>query len=169
LFRKIWWNRAAVALQIAFGLVMLVYNLHQSNNKANLMLATRNTPLYGIWTVDDFSVGAVSRPPLLTDDQRWRRLIIDSNDSVAAQGMTGAMQYLHFHPDPRDNGFSLTRYGDPGWIAEFSYDNSKPDSLVLRGRMGGQPTTITLHREDESQFLLTSRGFHWIQEMSVNQ
>jgi len=34
--------------------------------------------LYGIWEVDSFEADGVIRPSLLTDEQRWRRVLIDA-------------------------------------------------------------------------------------------
>ena len=53
--------------------------------------------------------------------------------------------------------------------AEFAYENPQPDVLILTGKIGEQPVSAMLHKEDESNFLLNSRGFHWIQEFSVNR
>ena len=58
---------------------------------------------------------------------------------------------------------------DPGRIAEFTYENPRPDLLILTGKMGGHPASATLHKEDESEFFLKRRGFHWIQEVAVNR
>ncbi len=68
LFRRKRLNQAAIALQVAFGLVLLTYNLYHSRNKAEQMIEARDTaPLYGIWSVDEFKIGGEVRPPLLTD------------------------------------------------------------------------------------------------------
>jgi uncharacterized membrane protein YphA (DoxX/SURF4 family) len=68
LFRVKWLNRSAVALQVAFGVVLLSYNLYQSNQKAKHLVEFReNSPLYGIWSVDEFKVdGQVAAPLIAT-------------------------------------------------------------------------------------------------------
>lgn len=60
-------------------------------------------------------------------------------------------------------------HADPNWLAEFTHENSQPDRLVLTGTIGGHPISMTLHKEDESKFLLKSRGFHWVQDFAVNR
>ena len=163
LAQRIWLNRTFVVLQIAFGVLLLGYNLYRSHQIVSQRDAGKNTPLYGIWAVDDFTVAAQARPPLVTDPLRWQRFIVESTEGAAVQGMTGSMEYLYFHPNSPRNGFSLTRYGDPSWLAEFTYDKSNPGGLFLSGKMDGVPITIKLHREDEAKFLLKP-GFRWIQD-----
>ena len=164
LFRKLWLNRAFVVLQLAFGFVLLVHDLQQWHRFAAQIEDSRNTELFGIWSVDDFNLDTQPRPPLLSDPLRWQRLIVDSMDGAVIQGMTGPFQYVYFHPNARGKNFTLTRYGDPSWVAEFTYDNSDPNSLVLTGRLNGRPASIKLHKEDESKFPLNSNGFHWIHD-----
>jgi len=36
-------------------------------------------PFYGIWSVDEFAADGEVRPPILTDNLRWQRVIFDSN------------------------------------------------------------------------------------------
>lgn len=164
LFRKVWLNRVSVALQLAFGFVLLVHDLQAWHHFGAQIEADRKTELSGIWSVDDFNFDSQTRPPLLTDPVRWQRFIIEARDGAVIQGMTGPMQYVYFHPNARGKGFTLTRYGDPDWVAEFNYDNSDPNLLLLTGRLNGRPASIKLHKEDESKFPLKSNGFHWIQD-----
>lgn len=160
LFQRVWLNRTSVALQIAFGVLLLGYNLHRTHQIASQVESAKNTPLYGIWSVDDFNGDSQANPA----PPRWRRFIVESAGDATVQETTGSLQYLYFHPNSRMRAFSLTRYGDPGWIAEFTYDNSKPGFLFLTGTIAGRHTQIALHREDESKLQLKSHGFRWIQD-----
>jgi hypothetical protein len=78
--------------------------------------------------------------------------------------MTGAAQTLYLHLDAARNNLLLTQPGNPGWFAEFAYDNSRPDSLVLTGKMGGVPAVMRLHREDESKMPVNDPDIHWIHD-----
>jgi len=163
LSQRIWLNRTLVGLQIAFGLLLVVHDLRRAHEIVSLRDAGKNTPLYGVWSVDDFSVDAQPRPPLVNDPLRWQRFVVESNEGVAIQEMNGSLLYLHLHPNSLRSAFSLTRYDDPSWVAEFTYDNSSPGSLSLAGKMDGRLITIKLHREDEAKYLLKP-GFRWIQD-----
>lgn len=170
LFRRPVLNGLAILLQIAFGVVLLVFNVYRDDQKTRQLIQSRTTaPLYGIWSVDEFKIDGQVRPPLLTDPIRWNRLIVESVQDAEIQPMTGQFRYLYLHFDEQNKSFSLTSPYGPGWIARFAYESPRPDLLVLTGKMDGQPVSVTLHKEDASKFLLNSRGFHWVQEYSVNR
>ena len=166
LFQRAGLNRTAIALQIAFGLALFSYGLYRSHQFAEMVAARRHAPLYGIWLVDDFQMEGQTYPPLATDPFRWHRLIIESTDDATVQTMTGAREQLHLHPDPGMSGFTLTRYSDPNWIAQFTCDHPQPELLLLQGKIAGRPISMKLHREDESKFILNNRPFRWIQNMA---
>ena len=48
---------------------------------------------------------------------------------------------------------------------------SRPDAdhVALEGQLFGAPASIRLKHENDSQFLLLSRGYHWINEMPFNR
>ncbi len=168
LFRRPWLSRTAVALQVAFGLVLLAYNLDHTGRRTQQAMQARSTaPLYGIWLVDEFKINGEALPPLLTDPIRWRRIIVESAEDAGVQPMSGPVQYRYLHLDRQNHKFTLT--GNGSKRAEFAYENPQPDVLILTGKIGEQPVSAMLHKEDESTFLLNSRGFHWIQEFSVNR
>jgi uncharacterized membrane protein YphA (DoxX/SURF4 family) len=169
LFRNQWLNWSAVALQVAFGVVLLSYNFYRTDQKTKQVELGRNTPLYGIWSVDEFKVDEHVGGPPLTDQARWQRLVIDSRTDGMVEPGRGPKQHLLLHFDPLKKAFSMTSQMDPNWLAEFAYEKPQPDLLVLTGRIGGRPASATLHKEDESKFLLKSRGFHWIQDVSVSR
>lgn len=152
LFRRKSLNRAALVLQIAFGVVLLSYNVYRSHQAASQLAAARKAPLSGIWDVDEFQINGEARPPLATNAHRWQRMIIDYADQVEVQVMTGATSSLFLRSDPRVKSLVLTQPGNPNWIAELTYDDSRPGFLVLSGKMGGLPVLLRLHREDESSF-----------------
>ena len=169
LFRNRLLNRTAIALQIAFGIVLLSFNVWHGHVKVERMVAARaSMPLYGIWLVDDFTFNGQSLPPLTTDSQRWQRFIFESPGDAAVQPMKGPIRFFYLHFDERGRRLLLTKQDDPGWTAQFSYERPQPDALLLTGNIAGTPVSVSLHREDENKFSLTSRGFHWIQENSAN-
>jgi uncharacterized membrane protein YphA (DoxX/SURF4 family) len=164
LFQRRSLNRLAVVLQIAFGVVLLSYNLAHSYRVSSQMEASRKTPLYGIWMVDDYELNGEAKAPLTNDAHRWQSLIVNSGSEVVVHVMTGAAQVLYLHLDPARNSILLTQPGNPGWLAEFAYDNSRPGSLVLTGKMGGVPAVMRLHREDESKMPVNDPDIHWIHD-----
>jgi hypothetical protein len=165
LFRRKTFNRAAVILQISFGILLFSYDACRSYQYSSKLAAERKGPLCGIWFVDDYEINGESRPPMSNNPHRWQRVIVDSADQVVVQVMTGDVQALYLHSDPRLKTFVLTEPGIASWIAELTYDDSKPGSMILSGKMGGLPMLIRLHREDESKLPLNNHTLHWVQDV----
>jgi len=168
-FRSPRLHRVAVALQVLFAIVLLGNDLYRSRQEVRELAEQRRaTPLYGIWSVEEFSLGDQIRPPLLTDPQRWQRLIVDVH-GAALQPMSGPLGYFTLKIDPTSKSFVLAKPEDWTWRADFTFDNPQPDRLILHGQLDGQLVTVNLHRIDQAQFLLLNRGFHWINEFSMNR
>lgn len=166
LFQRLWLNRAAVVLQIAFGVVLLSYDFYSAHHMVTALKAYRSTVLYGIWSVDDYEVNGAFKPPLSTDPHRWQRLIFDSKVDVFVQVMTGDSQYLFARVDPLRHSLVLTEPRNAEWIAELNYDDSHANFLVLTGKMGGLPVLIRLHRIDDSKFPINDHAIHWVRDAS---
>ena len=164
LFRRKSLNQAVVVLQIAFGIVLLSYDVYRAHEIATQKVLSKNTPLYGIWLVDDYQVDGRPIAALSSDAHRWQRMIVNSSDNAVVQVMTGAFSSLHLRADSHSDSLVLTQAGNPNWIAELAYDNSRPGSLVLTGKMGGLPVEIRLHREDLSKFPLSNPTIHWVND-----
>jgi hypothetical protein len=43
------------------------------------------------------------------------------------------------------------------------------DRLILEGQFGADRIKVELKKADEREFLLTGRGFHWVQEFPFNR
>lgn len=169
LFKRKRLNQLALALQLLFGIVLLGQDLYHRERDARRVVEIRSeTPLYGIWSVEEFTVDGQVVPPLLTDPVRWQRLVVESSEGVMVQAMNGSPQYFALSIDPAKKSFSMTKPNDWTWRTELTYDNLQPDVLTLRGQMDGHQMAVTLRRVSESQFLLMNRGFHWINEYPVN-
>ncbi len=94
LFRSQGLNRAAVALQVAFGVVLLSYNLYQSDHRAKEAAAFRVTaPLYGIWSVDQFKLDGNTVTSPLPDQPNWQRVVFDSPLDGTVEPRRGPTQH----------------------------------------------------------------------------
>lgn len=63
------------------------------------------------------------------------------------------------------------RAGDPNWKANFTIETDKPSpgSILLSGEMDGKKVQAKLRKLPLNNFLLNSRGFHWISEFPFNR
>ena len=165
-------NRIALAIQLAFGLYLAAMNLNSAHLRWYQAGGGSPKPeLYGIWNVDNMTVDGQLHPPLLTDGQRWRRVLFESYSDVDIQKMDGNIFYFTAsakpgHLDLRDRGPAppLGYSGHPGLSGNFAVERPSPNRLLLDGSMGGHPVHAELTRVDLRQFTLLSRGFHWINE-----
>jgi hypothetical protein len=63
----------------------------------------------------------------------------------------------------------LTKREDLDAKSTFSYQRPAPGLLTVTGTMDGETIQAKLRLADSRSFLLTSRGFHWINEYPFNR
>ena len=163
-------NRIAFAAQIVVGVWLLGMNAYASRVFWYQFGRGRPlSPLYGIWDVEQQSVDGQLRPPLLTDSGRWRRVIFDFATGVTLQRIDDSITYYGASIDAKNKTLVVTRNQDKNWKANFTFERPAPDQMSLDGNMDGHVVRMQLKRIDPNQFLLVSRGFHWIQEYPFNR
>jgi hypothetical protein len=166
LFRRRWLNVCVLVLQLAFLLYTAGFDLYQTNQGLKRFTAT--PPLYGIYAVDEFAVDGQVRPPLFTDESRWRRFTFDRFNSVGISPADGPTQRYIAKVDLAGKSLQLTRRGDQ-WKASFTLETPSPGLVTLNGEMDGKKIQAKLRKLDSKSFLLNSRGFHWINEFPYNR
>jgi hypothetical protein len=127
------------------------------------------SPLYGIWQVDEFEVDGKVRPPLVTDAERWRRVVFDHPTMLAVQLMSDRRIRYMLNLDPSAKTMVLTKRDDPAWKVELTYQEPEPGLIALEGTIDRQKIRAKLRRTDNPDFLLINRGFHWINEYPFNR
>ncbi|WP_334024392.1 DoxX family protein [Nocardia terpenica] len=126
-------------------------------------------PLYGIWSVQDFERDGQALPPLLTDGNRWQRIVFDTPGVMTYQRMDGTLVDTELDVDTAGHRLTLAEASNgtdaqPKPLGEFTFQQDSPDRLRLEGRLDGHPVTIALDRVDPNSFRLRSTGFRWIQD-----
>ena len=170
LFRSPRANRIALVVQILFGLWLIGANLYGSISVYNIYGPGRpKSPLYGIWDVQNFTVDGQSRAPLLTDAQRWRRVVFDFPQYMSTQGMDDSLHTFGVAIDAKSKTLALTSFTAKNWKANFSFAQPAAGELLLDGLMDGQRIHAQLQLFDRNKFPLVSRGFHWISERPFNR
>jgi hypothetical protein len=169
LFRTRRANRIALAAQVALGLWILVPAILGSWVAWDAYGGGREkSPLYGIWNVVEFSADGEDRPPLLTDEDRLRRVIFDDPAMVTYQHMDDSLVYNGATIDVDRRTIALTKYDDESGTATFTFEQPAADRLVLDGELNGRKVRMSLERLDTNTFTLVNRGFHWVQEYPYN-
>ena len=163
-------NRSAVAAQLLFGFFLLAMNAYGSWTLWHQYGGgSPKSALYGIWNVEQLVIDGQPRPALVSDQQRWRRVIFDVPTRAAFQKMDESLARYGAAIDSKEHTLKLTKNDDPGWKAKFSYVRPSSDRLLLDGEIDGHKETMELQLVDRGRFLLVSRGFHWIQEYPFNR
>lgn len=121
-------------------------------------------PLYGIYYTEEFSRNNEILPPLATDTTRWKRLIITSPAYASIQFMNDSTKWFAIKIDTNTKTFVVNPPGDTTKRTLFSYSVAAPELLF-----SGDSVRIKMKRFDERNFLLMSRGFHWVNELPFNR
>jgi len=170
LFGRKWLNRGALALRTVFIVGYSGLSLYQGwegiQEYGNL---APKPPLYGIWNVDDFVIDGEPRPPLVTDETRWRRMIFSYPGLMAIQSMGGSRTRYRIVLSTEKKTMAITKRDDPKWRSGLIYRQPGPKLLSVEGTFDGHKIRARMSRMDESQFLLVTRGFHWINEYPYNR
>ncbi|WP_312884761.1 DoxX family protein [Nocardia barduliensis] len=162
-------NRIAAAAQILLGVWLLFSNVYTGWDRYNEHGAGRpEPPLYGIWSVTEFSVDGTPLPPLTTDELRWQRLVFD-RDGATVQRMDGQLLPVLAMVDA--DARTLVMIAPPTAagaqaqpLGSFGFDRPAPERLTLTGLLAGRPVSVALTSVALDGFPLRSRGFHWVQE-----
>ena len=126
-------------------------------------------PLYGIWDVLTMTIDGVERTPLLTDDERWRRVIVENANLLAFQRMDNTFVFLPAKTDPEARTITLTMgTAAENLVGRLVFDR-RDLSMSLDGDIDGRTVHMSLQAVDHTQFPLLRRGFNWVQEYPFNR
>jgi hypothetical protein len=154
--------RTAIVIWLVVGSLQAAWASRQKFQQTG-----RHAKLHGVWNVDELTVDGIPRPPLLSDATRWQRVIFTRGRTMAVEQVNARRDRYTLMADA--SGFILKKPDDPLWQASFFSEERNPNTLRIRGDMDGRKITATLRRMPEPEFLLTSRGFHWINEAPYNR
>lgn len=166
--RPPWLHHGLRVLRTALVILFVVQSFQRTLfTRRMYRLPDDRAPLHGIWNVDELTVDGVARPPLLTDGTRWQRVVFTGRRGMTIQLVNDTRERYSVMHDL--SGFILKKREDPLWQGSFFSKRSDPRTLLVEGHMDGRKITATLHKLPEPKFLLTSRGFHWINEQPFNR
>jgi uncharacterized membrane protein YphA (DoxX/SURF4 family) len=156
-------NRIAVVGQVVLGLWMLGTQLFDGWTLYHQIGPDQaKPPLYGIWNVAEFTFDGRTRPPVLTDKLRWRRVIFDAPGVFTFQHMDDSLGGMAATVSTDRHVIDL-RLPDGSQIGTLTFSQPAADRLVLDGRVKGRTLHARLERVDIHSFSLVNCGFHWVQ------
>jgi hypothetical protein len=149
--------------------VVLAMSLKEVRDVYQMIASTaRRSPLYGVWRVDDFQVDGRTVAPF-ADPSRWRRVIFEMRFMMSVQLMSDSRVRTNVKLDEKNRTLVVSRRDDPAWDGRLTYQRPNPDTLIIDGNLGGKNLHALCHREPLPKFLLTTRGFHWVNEFPFNR
>lgn len=120
-----------------------------------------------VYEVETFRKNGALHPPLVTDPERWRRLAI-SPSGFAATLMDGSK--LRYKIERADDGVTLTISQPTGELAGTLVEALVDEEHTrLVGTLEGAELELEMRRIRDTGFLLTSRGFHWVNDVPFNR
>lgn len=146
--------------------------------------------IWGIHDVESFVADGEELPPLLTDETRWRALVVDRALPTrwGEEEFPGRISVLHMdgsrtsHPVMLDEETdTITRVPDEQPTLEAAreagievtdvlrYERGDEGVLRVTGTWQGQEIEVVLRERDLSALELPGRGFHWINEVPYNR
>jgi hypothetical protein len=128
----------------------------------------------GHWEVARFTRDGAEVPAIVTDATRWRRLQLVRMDGklyLRWRNMDESKGPLYVaNLDEPGRSLALTPdEGESGAPAKLTLQRGDGDHFTLSGTVGKDTLTVELARLDVGKMLLTSRGFHWINEEPFNR
>ena len=166
--RKLRIAAAVLALLFVGGTSGLSFKQSWDQRKMIHEMRFGGTPLLGVWNVDELTVDGVAHPPLTTDLTRWRRFVVSGKQFGVMQLMDDSRTRYALAFDEKAKSLTLTKRTDPKFKAVFNYRHDA-NTLFLDGTFEGKKMVATLYKAPDRDFLLNSRGFHWINEVPFNR
>lgn len=157
--KAVFWIKSAL-LVILVG-IFLFQALGNGRGKQN----TNLPHLFGVWEITEFIKNGDTIPPLITDEERWRYLIVDHN-TTTVKTMNDENHFYQFETDSVAKKIKLHGSGTTSEKYNFSYDLLESETLKLKGTLYLNDLDITLKRKE---LFLYSRGFNWINEKPLNR
>jgi hypothetical protein len=172
LARRAGLRRGLAALQVIFG-AWLIVSSYQSTTQsyATFGAGAPRPPLYGIWDIERMEIDGVERAPLVTDYDRWRRMVIQAPTMVAFQRMNDTFQSVNVRVDAEAKTMTFTRGGGPqaAEMGKFTFEQPTPDRLIAHGELDGRPMRLETRRFPHEQLQMFNNRFRWIQDFPFNR
>jgi hypothetical protein len=129
--------------------------------------------LSGFWNVQNFKRDGVELPPLFTDTERGRRVILEEHSGGLRMIALGASnQWLGFWmvgPGSSDEKLLLSTDSKDDPVVTFALAHPAAEQITISGDFKGHAIVVTLKQADKIDTRLFNRGFHWISEEPFNR
>lgn len=168
-FKTKWKRVTAVTFKAVLIIYILVtYTIDAVNNLKQYGDDAAKPKLYGYYNVETFTENNDTLPPLLTDTTRWNKILFREYDRITIKMMNDTLIAFTYKDDTLKHVLHLTQRDDTTLKYNFTYNAIDKNRLELRST-GKDTMYMQLSKIDVNDFLLTKRGFHWINEYPFNR
>lgn len=169
-FDKLNFNIGALLIKIFFVGFFLYSSIAESYETIETYNINGPKPaLYGIYNTQSVIKNKDTIPLLITDDQLWKRVVIQSDKYVLFYDMEDdATLYNVKSFDTIQHTMNLVKREDSTAIFNLNY-TLKDSILTLQGTHKGDTLHIEAKQYDLKKLRLINRGFHWINEYPYNR
>lgn len=162
------WHRRRTTLKALFiTYALLNTGILGLPARLNLDKPNPHPPLYGIHEVVGVQGNADALPASIPAITHWRYLIVDDDDYSVIKQTDGKVVWVQTAIDAAKGTLTLTRHGSKA-SATFTFAVTTPGHWQLQRTTATGTLTLWMQRQDETQFELVKRGFHWINEVPYN-
>ncbi len=162
---------SAVVLQVIV-IVSVLFNFGYGSYAGMRKRQKPPSPLTGVWDVTGVDAQATGDPPSGFGPVEWQEVVFESRsfgNNTTVRANSGHWFGLKTDlAESKDHRVKLATW-QRNETGEFTFAQPDDQHLVLTGVWNGLPATIHFNRYRKGQFLLTSRGFHWISEFPFNR
>ncbi|PQJ10775.1 hypothetical protein CJD36_012455 [Flavipsychrobacter stenotrophus] len=165
IFRTRKWNIAHKAVKAIFITAFLALSIYDNIDMIGNG-ETDKTPMAGAYDVQTFICNNDTLAAVVTDSVRWRRIII-GDDYASVRKMNDSTAWYKFKADTVHHTLEMT--SDKQFTINMSYNKTDSNTYTMTGSYHGATLYAVIKRIDDKSFLLTNRGFHWINEYPFNR
>jgi len=150
-----------------FGIIVITGSLSAAKRYGE---AAPKPPLYGIYTIEKFTVNQKDLPPLTTDSIRWRELIIQYQNGARIKTMNDSTKYVTFMVDTTTKQIKFNdKASDTTQRTTLKYNILANERMLLSGHIHQDSVSIMLKRVDLKKYKLINRKFNWVNEFPYNR
>jgi len=125
------------------------------------------TALYGIWEVSKFSKGKNKEISEENWKKRWKYIAIDQKKYASIKNLEGKQFTVKFIVDSLKNTIKIGGFRTKELDSlKYTYKDS---ILTIEGILKKDSLRMVLKKKNRKDFLLSTRGFNWINERPLNR
>lgn len=125
-------------------------------------------PLYGIYNTENFIRNRDTLEPLTTNEIRWKTLTLDEWDRASVRLMNDTIKKFTYAVDTISNSIEFKDRFDSSKSFTLNYQING-NKFFYNGIYYSDTINVSANKKNPEDFLLMSRGFHWINELPFNR